>query len=267
MGAKIQVRIKEGPMYIRTREEALDNLADILALPERRDQIIQSTVRIMLCLEVEPRLFLADCQALLIEGGLETLRSRRRDAVEAAEDLPVVVLDPDEDKLFEEVASALDALRFAGTVRQVFPGIRADRWQLARALLLYESGVREQVTAGVKAHGDAAKVAAAREGLEILIAALRPAWSDRVGAIRGACLETLKRTDVLDPDRLHEEAERLFEVFASSDQRAPQLLDAIDTDAAHAEEQISRIREMADAARKLQEEPPPPPPGQVKDVA
>lgn len=254
-------------MYIRTRDEALESLADILALPERRDQIIQSTVRIMLCLEVEPRLFLADCQALLIEGGLETLRSRRRDAVEAAEDLPVVVLDPEEDTLFEEVASALDALRFAEAIRQVFPSLRADRWQLARALLLYESGVREQVTAGVKAHGDSARIAAAREALEILICALRPAWSDRVGAIRSACLETLKRTDVLDPDRLHEEAEGLFEIFAACDRRAPILLDAIDTDAAAAQEQISRIRDMAEAARKLQQDPPPPPPGQVKDVA
>lgn len=254
-------------MYIRTREEAIENLADILALPERRDQIIQSTVRIMLCLEVEPRLFLADCQALLIEGGLETLRARRRDAVEAAEDLPIVVLDPDEDQLFEEVASGLDALRFAETVRQVFPGIRADRWQLARALLLYESGVREQVTAGVKAHGDAARVASAREALEVLVCALRPAWSDRVGALRSACLETLKRTDILDPVHLHEEAERLFELFAASDRRAPALLDAIDTDAAAAEEQISRLRELAEAARRLHDDPPPPPPGTIKDVA
>src|SRR5688500_88806 len=119
-------------MYIRTKEDALENLAEILQIPERRDQIIQSTVRIMLCLEVEPRILLADCQALLIEGGLETLRSRRRDAVEAAEDLPVVVLDEVEDRLFEEVASALDALRFTEVVRQVFPGIRADRWQIGR---------------------------------------------------------------------------------------------------------------------------------------
>src|SRR6185295_771792 len=117
-------------MYIRTHQDALRNLAEILDLPERRDRIIQSTVRIMLCLEVEPRLFLADCQALLIEGGLETLRARRRDAVEAAEDLPIVVLDPAEDQLFEEIASALDALRFTDVVRQVFPALHADRWQI-----------------------------------------------------------------------------------------------------------------------------------------
>src|SRR5947207_799868 len=112
-------------MYIRTTDEALENLAEILDLPERRDQIIQSTIRIMLCLEVEPRLFLADCQALLIEGGLENLRERRRLAVEAAEDVTIGVIDESEDQLFEAVASALDALRFAGAVRQVFPAIHA----------------------------------------------------------------------------------------------------------------------------------------------
>ena len=52
-------------MYIRTREEALSAVAEILDLPQRRDQIVQSTVKIMLCLEAEPRSFLGDCQALI----------------------------------------------------------------------------------------------------------------------------------------------------------------------------------------------------------
>jgi hypothetical protein len=254
-------------MYIRTQDEALQSLAEILDLPERRDQIIQSTVRIMLCLEVEPRLFLVDCQALLIEGGLESLRARRRDALDAIEDLPVVVLDPEEDRLFEEVATALDALRFTDVVRQVFPAMRADRWQIARALLLYESGVREQLSAAVKGHADKARMDAAREAVEGMIAALRPAWGDRVGALRGACLETLKQIGGIEPDRLHEEAETLFELFAASDERASQLLDAIDTDRARAAERIAQIRELAAAARTLHDEPPPTGPDKIRDVA
>jgi hypothetical protein len=254
-------------MYIRSHEEALESLAEILDLPERRDQIIQSTIRIMLCLEVEPRLFLADCQALLIEGGLETLRTRRREAVEAIEDLPIVVLDPDEDQLFEEIASALDALRFTDVVRQVFPAIRAERWQVARAILLYETGVREQVAAAVRSRGDEAKVRAAREAVEGMITALRPSWSDRAGAIRAACLETLKRMDVLEPDRLHQEADLLFELFAVSDRRASDLLAAIDVDFARAQDQIARIRELTAAAKALQTEPPSSPPGTIRDVA
>jgi hypothetical protein len=252
-------------MYIRTREDALETLAEILDLPERRDQIIQSTIRIMLCLEVEPRVFLADCQALLIEGGLETLRSRRRDAFDA-EDLPIVVLDADEDQLFEEIASALDALRFTDVVRQVFPDLRAERWQLARAILLYESGVRDQVAAAVRSRGDERQITAARSAVEGMVTALRPSWGDRVGAIRAACLETLKRMDVREPDRMHEEADLLFELFAVSDRRAPELLAAIDADFGRAQDQIARLRELAAAAKALQTEPPSPP-GQVRDVA
>src|SRR5436190_10840045 len=179
-------------MYIRTREDALENLAQILELPDRRDQIIQSTVRIMLCLEVEPRLFLADAQALLIEGGLDALRDRRRLLVEAAENLPIAFIDDSEDRAFEDVASALDSIRFVDVVRQVFPGLHADRWQIARLILLYESGVREQLAEAVRHHGDSTHALKSCEALETMIAALRPVWSDRLGAIRSACLETLK---------------------------------------------------------------------------
>ena len=254
-------------MYIRTHDEALQNLAEILDLPERRDRILQSTVRIMLCLEVEPRLFLADCQALLIEGGLEILRARRREALDAIEDPPVVLLDPGEDRLFEEVASALDALRFSDTVRRVFPALRADRWQIARALLLYESGLREQISAAIKGHAEVARLDAAREAVEGMIGALRPAWGDRVGALRGACLETLKQAGDLDPDRLHQEAETLFELFAASDERASQLLAAIDADRARAAEQITRLRDHLMAVRALDDGPPPGDPGKIREVA
>jgi hypothetical protein len=254
-------------MYIRTREDALENLADILALPDRRDQIIQSTVRIMLCLEVEPRLFLADCKALLIEGGLDALRERRRLLVEAAENLPIAFVDEEEDRLFEEVASGLDALRFVEVVRQVFPALRADRWQIARLIRLYESGVREQIAETVRGRGDAAQTARASEALETMIAALRPLWSDRVGAIRGACLETLKGLEPMDADQLREEAETLFELFAMSNDRAPELLEALDSeDPSRATAQITRLRELAQAARALQNDPPPGP-GQAKEVA
>lgn len=255
-------------MYIRTREDALESLAQILELPDRRDQIIQSTVRIMLCLEVEPRLFLADAQALLIEGGLDALRSRRRLLVEAAENLPIAFIDDSEDRAFEDVATALDAVRFVDVVRQVFPTLHADRWQIARLILLYESGVREQIAECVRHHGDAAQAERGREALETMIAALRPLWSDRLGAIRSACLETLKGLEDVDRDRLHEEAEALFELFAMSNDRAPELLGALDAeDAAGAAAQITHLRELAQAAKALLKPPPSDGPGQAKEVA
>ncbi len=242
-------------MYIRTKDEALENLAEILKIPDRRDQIIQSTVRIMLCLEVEPRLLLSDCQALLIEGGLETLRVRRRQVVEAAEDLPAGARDPADDKMFEDVASALDALRFTSVVRQLFPEIRADRWQIGRTILLYESGVREQIAGAVQGHADPARIAAARDAIEGMITVLRPTWVDRVGALRSACLEAVKATG-MEADRVHEESEILYELFAISDVRAGDLLTAIDSNPREAAELILKVRDMADAARALQAEPP-----------
>ena len=251
-------------MYIRTREEALESLAEILDLPDRREQIIQSTVRIMLCLEVEPRLLLADCQALLLEGGLDALAARRRDLVEAAEDLPIGVLDPAEDHLFEEVAAALDALRFTEAVRQVFPGLRADRWQIARAILLHEPVIREQMTAAIRSHADPARRDEALRAVETMISDLRPAWGDRLGAIRGACLDALKD---LDADVRHEEAEVLFELFVTSDERAPRLLEAIDSASVQdTAEQITHLRDLAAVARSLQG-PPSAGPGQARDVA
>lgn len=253
-------------MYIRDHEDALQELANILDLPERREQIIQCTVKIMLCLEVEPRIFLADCQALLIEGGLETLRARRQE-IEAALDVPVAVEDPEEDRLFEDVASSLDALRFADAVRQVFPSLPGDRWQIARAILLYESGVREQVSLAVRSRGEESRVRAAREALETMIDTLRPSWVDRLGTLRTACVEALKRSETLDPGDLHREAELLFELFATSDERAPRLLEAIDAGLGQEAEQITHLRELAQAVRALPHDPPPPPPGQVKDVA
>ena len=257
-------------MYIRSREDALESLAEILELPDRRDQIIQSTVRIMLCLEVEPRLFLSDCQALLIEGGLDALRDRRRLLVEAAENHQTIAfVDEAEDRLFEQVASALDAYRFVEVVRQVFPAIHADRWQIARAILLYEPGIREQISEAVRAHGDAARIDGARQAVESMITALRPLWIDRVGAMRTACLDALKKAQDLDADQVHPEAESLFELFAVSDERVPELLEAIDSnDAARASEQIQRLRELAAAARALQKNSPPPDdPDRAREVA
>ena len=253
-------------MYVRSKEEALQYLAAILDIPDRREQIMQSTICTLLCLEVEPRLLLADCQSFLIEGGLENLRARRRGVIESR-DVPIALLDRLEDARFEDIASALDALRFTEVVREVFPDLRADRWQIARSLLLYESGIRAQLIAAIKARGNPVIVTAAREAVEGMIVALRPGWSDRLGAIRSACIETLKKASGVDVDRLHEEAERLFELFAVSDRRAPELLEAIDSDSARASAQIVACRDLATAAHLLLTEPPPTPPDKIRDVA
>lgn len=242
-------------MYIRHQGDALDALAQILDLPERRQQIVQCTIKIMLCLDAEPRALLTDCQALIIEDGLDALRRRRRDVLEHHESIPIIILDPEGDRLFEAAATGLDALRLTDVVRQVFPDLRHERWVVARALLSHETEIRAQLAAAIKARGQADVVRCARASVESILAGSHPAWSDRAGTLRAACVDVLKGAQLADPDSLHEEADLLYELVAISDDRAAALLVALDQDAGDAVRQISRLYESLDAVRSLGRDP------------
>jgi hypothetical protein len=233
--------------YIRTREDALDAAAEILDLPDRADQLVQSTVRIMMCLDVEPRDFLCDCQALLIQGGLDALARRRRDALEAADEL-LVVLDPDEDRLLETLGSALDALRFADILRQVFPELRHERWQAARAVLRREAEIRDRVAAAIRARGDRDALGRAREAVDAALGEARPAWIDRAGALLASCRDALRSAGTEDPDVLRDEGTLLFELAAMDDGRAEAILAA---DPERARVLVLRLRELTEAVRSL----------------
>ncbi len=56
-------------------------LAEILDLPERRQQIVQSTVKVAVCMTVETRRFMLDVQAGILSGGLDGLRAQREKAL------------------------------------------------------------------------------------------------------------------------------------------------------------------------------------------
>jgi hypothetical protein len=238
-------------MYIRHQGDALDALAQILDLPERRQQIVQCTIKIMLCLDAEPRAFLGDCQALLIEGGLDALRRKRHETLEAHDSVPILILDPEGDRLFEAAASALDALRLTDVVRQIFPDLRHERWIVARALLNHESDLQAQLSAAIKARGQKDVLRCARGSVDSILASQHPAWADRAGTLRAACLDVLRGARLTDPDCLHEEADRLFELVALSDERANGLLDAIDRNPEDAVAQVARLYEALDAVRSI----------------
>ena len=238
-------------MYIRHQIDALDALAGILDLPDRRQQIVQSTIKIMLCLDAEPRMFLVDCQALLLEGGLEALRRKRQESLHAQDSVPILILDPEGDRLFEAAAGALDALRLTDVVRRVFPQIRHERWIIARALLAEEGAIQAQLSAAIKSHGQADVVRCALASVDSILASRHPAWGDRAGTIRAACVDVLKGARLTDPDSLHEEADLLFELFALSDERSEALLAALDHDPEEAVVQVSHLYEALDAARAM----------------
>ena len=242
--------------YIRTRDEALDAVAEIMELPERRTQIIRCTVGIMQCLEADPRAFMADCQALLIEGGLEALGVKRRNLLENMdESMPIVVLDPEEDKLFESLAAAFDALRLSEIVREVFREIAALRapWEAARALIGSESKVQEQIRAALKARrvSNEDEYAIALRNIQKLIDSHRPSWHDQFGKIKKACLDVLTGAQKVPPAQLESETDLLSMLIAADDERAISFLQSIDRDPQAAVDTVTRIHELSISIRTL----------------
>src|SRR5437016_6104436 len=102
-------------MYIRTREEAMGALSEILELPGRPQQIIQATVKVAMCLDPDARAFMLDVQAAIIEGGLDALRKRREEAMARLTETKIrrraPGIDVQKGALLREVGTALDLLR------------------------------------------------------------------------------------------------------------------------------------------------------------
>jgi hypothetical protein len=225
-------------MYVRNKAEALDVVAAILALPERKQQIIQLTVRVAMCLDPEARRFLGDCQAGLIDGGLEAMRKRRLDLVAAQqkqEEAPeaFVIVDSSTDQLLEQVGMALDALRLADIVRQVFPQIREREpaWMLARLFLASEQEIRELTIQAVKAHGagDGKTYDAARDEIQKRLDGVRPTWMGAVSTLQAACEEASPGDS------------RLLAAVAVDDMRAQLVLDLL---ASNREEALAYLRDV-----------------------
>src|SRR5688572_16136254 len=170
--------------YLRTLDEAIDAVAAILELPSQRERLIQSTIRIMMCVNPEPREFLADSQALLLEGGLEAMARKRQEMLEALEGDTVVVLS-EEDGLYDAVGTSLDALRLSDVAFRVFPALRygCEPWRVARALRTDEMAFEEAVSQGIRRRGGDG-YRQAQQKLERLIQAEKPSWSDRAAELR-----------------------------------------------------------------------------------
>lgn len=236
-------------MYVRNKAEALDAVAAVLALPERRQQIVQITVRIAMCLDAAARTFLADCQAGLIEGGLEHMRKRRHDMLAAQQqEAPeaIVIVDSSEDQLLEQVGMALDALRLAEIVRQAFPAVRESytAWEVARAYLAAEEEMRGVVIEAVRAHGAGNSVVYERSRAEIerRIKAVRPVWMATLPTLTQACEEV----SPADP--------HLLATVAVDDMRARLVLDLLAGSKAEAIDYLQTIKQRIEAIHRLEAE-------------
>jgi len=236
-------------MYVRNKAEALDAVAAVLALHERRQQIVQLTVRIAMCLDAEARSFLADCQAGLIEGGLESMRKRRHELLAAhQEEAPeaIVIVDNSEDQLLEQVGVALDALRLSGIVLQVFPAIKEKHaaWEVARTFLAAEEEVRKVMVEAVRAHGsgDSKVYEHCRAEMERRINAVTPTWMAVLPTIEAACAEVA-------PKDAH-----LLGSIAIDDMRARLVVDLLANNHAEALDYLKTVKARIDTLHQLENE-------------
>jgi hypothetical protein len=236
-------------IYIRNKAEALDAVASVLALPERRQQIVQLTVRVAMCLDSEARSFLADCQAGLVEGGLEYMRKRRHEMLAAQqEDAPeaIVIVDSSEDQLLEQVGMALDALRLSEIVRQVFPSVRERHaaWEIARAFLAEEEVVRQVMIEAVRAHGSGNSAVYERDRAEIerRIVTAGPTWMSTLPTLQQACEEVAPG----DP--------HLLSAVAVDDMRARLVTDLLANSREEALEYLRTVKARIDTLHRLENE-------------
>jgi len=214
--------------YLRTLDDAIDAVAAILELPSQRERLIQSTVKIMMCTHPEAREFLADSQALLIEGGLEALARKRHEMIEALEEeTAVVVLNPEEDGLFDAVGSSLDALRLSEVAFRVFPELRrgVEAWRVARALRKNELRFEELVSQGIRRRGGEG-YHQAQQNLEKLIHAEKPAWEERSGELRHAYHGYLRSAPHASETPVSD-GEAIFATVATDDQLVAEMFDAM----------------------------------------
>jgi len=236
-------------IYIRNKAEALDAVASVLALPERRQQIVQLTVRVAMCLDSEARSFLADCQAGLVEGGLEYMRKRRHEMLAAQQqEAPeaIVIVDSNEDQLLEQVGMALDALRLSEIVRQVFPAVREKHaaWEIARAFLTSEEEMRAVMIEAVRAHGsgNSALYEKDRAEVERRVISAGPTWMAELPTLQAAC-------DEVAPGDPH-----LLSAIAVDDMRARLVVDLLAGNRAEAIEYLGTVKSRIDTLHRLENE-------------
>jgi hypothetical protein len=218
-------------VYIRTRDEAMDALGAILELPERRAQIVQSTVKVALCMNPEARSFMLDVQAGILSGGLDALRDRRRKAVEKLTDTTIrrkaPGIDIKTDPLLEPIGQALDLLKMVDILVSTFPGVgaRHPKWELARFIHENSSYVREAVEAGLRRRGKP-EHAPLEAKVVARIESNKPWWPEWAGPLKEACAHYVRLLSK-EPAEVHpsaNDAEVIFHVVAMSDDRAQEVL-------------------------------------------
>jgi len=247
-------------MYIRSKAEAMDAMGAILELPERPAQIIQATVKIALCLDMEARIFMVDVQAALIEGGLEGLKKRREAAMAHLTDTKIrrraPGIDVKKDVLLDEIGAAIDLLKMVKILVEVFPaaGARHPQWELARFIHENQGYVREAVEAGLRRRGKP-EHATLEAKVIARIEEKKPWWPEWADAIKQACghyVHTLSKEGEVHPGA--NDPETLFYVIAMSEERAREVLRRMAGTSQDLKEFLSGLRMRINLTLLAQEE-------------
>ncbi len=217
-------------MYIRNKDEAMAAMGAILELPGRSAQIIQATVKLALCLDLEARLFMVDVQAALIEGGLDALRKRREAAMAHLTDTKIrrraPGIDVQKDALLAEIGAEIDLLKMVKILSDVFPSVavRHPQWELARFVHANQGYVREAVEAGLRRRGKP-EHAALEAKVVAKIEEVKPWWPEWADSIKQACghyVHTLSKEGEVHPGA--NDPELLFYLIAMKEDRARDVL-------------------------------------------
>ncbi|HEX7900689.1 MAG TPA: hypothetical protein VF950_23215 [Planctomycetota bacterium] len=218
-------------MYIRTRDDAMDALGAILELPERRSQIVQSTVKVALCMTPEARSFMLDVQAGILSGGLDALRERRQAAVKKLTDTTIrrkaPGIDIKTDPLLEPIGQALDLLKMVDILISTFPGVAArhPKWELARFIHENVSYVREAIEAGLRRRGKPEHAPLEKKVLAKVEEA-KPWWPEWAQPLKEACAHYVRllSKEPGDVQPQSNDPDVSFYIITMSDERAQEVL-------------------------------------------
>ncbi len=247
-------------MYIRSKDEAMAALAEILDLEGRSQQIVQATVKVALCLELEARRFMLDVQAGVIEGGLDAFRKKREDALAHLSETKVrrhaPGIDVKKDVLLDEIGVALDLLKMVQILTDVFPelGQKHPKWEIARFIHENQSYTREAMEAGLRRRGKP-EHAALESKVLARIEEKKPWWPEWAESIRQACTHYGKGM-ARDPGILPaaHDPETWFHIITMSEDRARQMLNRLAGTSTDVADYLGQIRARINLVLTAQQE-------------
>ncbi len=215
-------------MVIRTREDALKALSEVLNL-DRRQQIVQITVKLAQCLTPESRQILFRAQEGMVAGTLQSrLKARGKGQAPASASLADFIAKEsvappevdenapiDDTRVTDEIGLALEALKVAAVAFDVYPTLRGKfaRWEVARAAAHFGEDFQKLIAAGTEPR----TAGEALRKLTTVVTRFRPWWHAQVPVIAQAC-EVVRRQHTDSAWRIG--AKSLLDIVATTELRA-----------------------------------------------